>query len=192
MSDPSNVPAVPLNELEAVPPVIETITHAPALSLLRRAVVGVAGIAEFYKGDPFATGTALVHLDQLMRDLRSVVADLKRWTADAMPAKQIVIPTIGVLERAGEGTVNKWDDLATMNAVISWAWKAGKINGPHDVAPVLLEFCHIDYWRKTPMQKARINYGPDRDDDGDAIEGTGLVQVTYGDPSVRIVSRNDQ
>lgn len=192
MSDPSNVPAVPANALQQVPPVIETISQSPALELLRRAVLGLSGVAEFYKGDPYATGTALVHLDRLMRDLRSVVSDLKRWTAEAMPAKQIVIPTVGVLERAGEGTVNTWDDLATMNAVIGWALKAGKITGPHDVAPVLLEFCHIDYWRKTPMKQAGIDYGPERDDEGDVLEGTGLVNVTYGDPSVRIVSRNDQ
>jgi len=186
MSDPSAVPAV-----QDLHPVVQTISNAPALSLLRRAVVGVQAIAEHYKGDPYATGAALVHLDTLMRDLRSVVADLKRWTADHMPAKQLVIDNLGVLEKSGEGTVNTWDDLATMNAVIQWAWREGKINGPGDVAPVLLQFCHIDYWRKTPMKDAGINYGPDRDEDGEPIEGTELVQTKYGQPSVRIVSRND-
>jgi hypothetical protein len=176
----------------AVLTAIETITGSQALALLRQAANAIGLLAEQYRGDPYATGTAAVYVDTLMRDLRAVLKDLKKWTNEAMPAKSLTIPGVGTIERAGENAKDTWDDERVMAAVMDWARAQGIINGPADVPPVLLEFAAIGYWRKTALKKAGIGYYDDRDPEtGEQIEGTGMLQTTKGDPSIRVVARAD-
>lgn len=181
------------------------VGQSSALRLLRAAVLELATLAADHRGDPVATGAAVVHLETLLRDLRSVLADLKHWTADAWPARttRISIPGVGTVERAGEGGGDRWDDVATMLAVIDhersrWtdvdgeSVPVGRIAAPTDVPAVLLEYMQVGYWRKGRLREAGIEPAPSRDEDGSPIPGTGLYLPGPKTPSVRVTATDPQ
>lgn len=171
MADPSLLPE-PLHQR----PIREEISGSSALALLRAAALELDTLATVHRGDPLATGSAFIMIDTLLKDLRSVVANLKKWTAEAMTAKVLTIEGVGTLETAGEGTKNEWDDLATLRVVVATAVENGV--RARDLPGAILECAHIDYWRKTALQAWGIDY-----------TNLALVDVTRGDKSVRITNR---
>lgn len=179
MTDTPNtaIEPVPAASLEAV----AAIEQSDALTLLRAAANHLALLAEQYRGDPYATGSAVVYVEALMSDLRAILSDLKAMTAEVLPFRErLVIPGVGVIERSSEGGKDRWDDAATMQRIIEHERAAGRINNPQDVPAALLKYAAVNYWRKTPMRAESIPLD-------DLVE-----RVTPARPSVKIVSRSIQ
>lgn len=181
----------PTTEIEVLTPraSVEAVDGSHALSVLRMALVHLHRLAEQHRGNPYATGSAAVYLTTLAADLRSVLGDLKAWTNEAMPAKRLEIPGIGIIERAGEGNNDHWDDRRTLQAIMAWALKTGAMDGPQDVPDLILRFANIGYFKKTELKEAGIMYGPATDEEGQQVEGSALVTTTKGVKSIKVVTR---
>lgn len=182
--------APPTTELELLTPrdSVKAVDGSHALTILRTALVHLHRLAEQHRGNPYATGAATVYLTQLAADLRSVLGDLKVWTNEAMPAKRLEIPGIGIIEKAGEGNNDHWDDRRTLQAIMAWALETGAMDGPQDVPDLILRFANIGYFKKTELKEAGIVYGPAKDKDGAPVEGSELVTTTKGVKSIKVVT----
>lgn len=80
-------------------------------SILRRLFAGLYTEADRRKGDPIATGRALLNAETLLRDLRSLVAKLKTDTATAMDdlkVRRITLEGVGVWEASTSVNRSNW------------------------------------------------------------------------------------
>lgn len=148
----------------------------PAFKLLRQAIALIDEHMIRYRGDPFATGGAWLKLARLANDLDTLLGELGRWTNEAMPGKQLIIPGYGVVERSQRKN-DTWLHRDTAAAVIDREWAPGETALPLDVADLLMRFGAFGYWRKTALKDAGIPFDQ-------------LVHTAYGAKTLTVVSTN--
>jgi len=143
-----------------------TLDRPSTTTVLRQLFADLYDEADRRKGDPIATGRALLNVETLLRDLRSLAAKLKKDTGTTMEAlgiRRITLEEAGVWEATSSLTRSDWNtervvrDYLQSCGVVDAVDRDGEFCGVEHVARLVADlYGPSNGPRMTPLKDAGL------------------------------------